>query len=496
MLLDCKEAGYGGATGGGKSDALLMDALQFVHIPGYAALLFRRTYSDLSLPGALMDRAHEWLKGTNAKWKEKEKTWVFPHDGGPDSSLTFGFMDTEKDRYRYASTELQYVGFDEGTQFAEIMYTFMSSRLRYNTALMDAAQRIGYKVPLRLRLATNPGGIGHEWVKRRFIIEGPANGRVFVPSKLIDNPSVDYDSYMEMLGLLDPVTREQYINGNWDAIETGGQFERTWFNGKIKKLYPKFKKIVRYWDLAATKPNPGNPDPDWTCGALCALDENNEYWILDIVRIRETSGVVRQLVQSVAEDDIDRYGDVQVWAEQEPGSSGSAVASAYKKEYMSEFAMRFEKTSGKKEFRARVVAIAAQHGIVNVFDSAFVPAMLDEFVSFGLEGVHDDQVDAVSGAFRKLRRLNHEMYFGALADAKTINPLKQFEAMKAQAGVRVVKSPMMNYSEYLDGETRPGIRMFDVDGELLYEENVPLDPNDAYQASIARGKAAGIVVGR
>jgi len=71
LLLPHLEAFYGGAAGGGKSFALLMAALQYADIPGYAAILFRRTYSDLALPGALMDVAANWLRGTDARWHEK-----------------------------------------------------------------------------------------------------------------------------------------------------------------------------------------------------------------------------------------------------------------------------------------------------------------------------------------------------------------------------------------------------------------------------------------
>lgn len=92
-----REVLFGGAAGGGKSSALLAAALQYVHIPGYAALLVRRTYADLSKPGALIDRAHSWLRKTDAKWNDQKKQWTFPSG----ATLTFGYLDDENDKYRY-----------------------------------------------------------------------------------------------------------------------------------------------------------------------------------------------------------------------------------------------------------------------------------------------------------------------------------------------------------------------------------------------------------
>ena len=93
LALSGEEAFYGGAAGGGKSDALLMAALQYVEEPGYSAILFRRTYADLALPGALMDRAAEWLAHTDAKWEGTRKAWTFPSG----AMLVFGYLDNERD---------------------------------------------------------------------------------------------------------------------------------------------------------------------------------------------------------------------------------------------------------------------------------------------------------------------------------------------------------------------------------------------------------------
>jgi hypothetical protein len=204
--LDCLEALYGGAAGGGKSDALLMAALQFVNVPGYAALLLRRTYADLSLPGALMDRASEWLQGSGAEWRDQDKTWRFPSG----ASITFGYLETERDKFRYQGAEFQFVGYDELTQFSETQYAYLLSRLR---------RLHGSTIPLRARGATNPGGIGHEWVKRRFI-DSPG-ARVFVPARLDDNPHVDQEAYDSALQQLDATTRMQLRDGLW-VRDSGG----------------------------------------------------------------------------------------------------------------------------------------------------------------------------------------------------------------------------------------------------------------------------------
>lgn len=207
LSLDCLEALYGGAAAGGKSSALLMAALQYVHVPGYAALLLRRTFADLALPGAIMDRAHAWLVGTGAMWNERDKRWSFPSG----ATLTFGYCETAKDVYRYQGAEFQFIGVDEATQWPEQPYRYLLSRLR---------RLEGSTVPLRARTSANPGGLGHEWVKRRFI-ESTDPERRFVAAQLADNPHVDAVAYRRSLAQLDENTRRQLEEGIWER-DTGG----------------------------------------------------------------------------------------------------------------------------------------------------------------------------------------------------------------------------------------------------------------------------------
>jgi hypothetical protein len=236
--LECLEAFYGGAAGGGKTDALLMAALQYVHVPGYTALILMKTFADLSKPKALMDRAHEWLQGTGAQWSEKNKRWTFQTEGAP-ATLDFGYLQTDADKYNYRTAEYQFIGFDELTRFAKQTYTYLFSRLR---------KLEGVDVPIRMRSASNPaqpGEPGMLWVEERFIPEGfdptdearhaprvliktgedeetgePIN-RWFVFARLEDNPYLDASEYEKSLSELDPVSRAQLRRGDWKIRHRG-----------------------------------------------------------------------------------------------------------------------------------------------------------------------------------------------------------------------------------------------------------------------------------
>lgn len=207
LAVDALEALYGGAAGGGKSSALLMAALQYADRPGYSALILRRTYADLALAGAIMDRAKEWLIPQGIGWNEREKTFRFPSG----ATLSFGYLETEADRLRYQGSEYNFLAFDELTQFTETQYAYLLSRLRRSR---DS------DIPLRARAGSNPGGPGHEWVFRRFVKE-PSPSRAFVPARLDDNPHLDRAAYRLSLDALDPVTRRQLRDGEWIQDHSG-----------------------------------------------------------------------------------------------------------------------------------------------------------------------------------------------------------------------------------------------------------------------------------
>lgn len=251
LSLPHHEAFYGGAAGGGKSDALLMAALQFADVPGYSALILRRSFQDLALPGALLDRAHSWLGNSGAKWKDQTKQWEFPLAYGTENpTLNFGYLEHEKDKYRYQSSEFDCIEFDELTQFSGTQYTYMFSRLR---------KTADSKVPfVRMRSASNPGNQGHEFVKLRFVDPGDPR-RPFIPARLADNPHIEQQSYRESLAELDPETRRQLEEGDWseptpEGAYYGRQYDAAEREGRITHVpHTPNLPVDTWWDLGIAK---------------------------------------------------------------------------------------------------------------------------------------------------------------------------------------------------------------------------------------------------
>lgn len=220
--LECKEAFYGGAAAGGKSEALLMAALQYIDVPGYAALILRKDTQRLRLAGGLIPRSFEWLANSGHTWREQNRQWTFVNKKAP-ATITFGYLKDRQDKYRYGSSEFQYIAFDELTEFTEDDYLFLFSRLR---------KRKEIAAPLRIRSASNPGNLGHAWVLQRFIPDearhGDAsesiywkNGIAYVPARIRDNPAIDENEYRESLRHLPPLERERLMNGDWSVREEG-----------------------------------------------------------------------------------------------------------------------------------------------------------------------------------------------------------------------------------------------------------------------------------
>ncbi len=246
LTLPHKDAFYGGQAGGGKSDALLMAALQFVHSPKHHALLLRRNFADLALHGALMDRAHDWLsRFPEVRWLEREHCYTFPSG----ATITFGYMEFERDKYRYQGADFTFIGIDEATQFTPTQYAYLFSRLR---------KQEDTDIPCRFRAASNPGNIGHNYIKARYISPGDPD-KPFVKAALKDNPYLNYDDYMDSLKELDKITYMQLAEGVWDDPTPEGSYygqllAQAEAEGRIGFVpYEPQLRVSTWWDLGLAK---------------------------------------------------------------------------------------------------------------------------------------------------------------------------------------------------------------------------------------------------
>ena len=206
---------YGGAAGGGKSYAMLVDPLRYAHRSAHRGLILRRSMPELR---ELIDKSRELYPKAfqGCKYREVEKMWTFPSG----AKIEFGFLERDADVYRYQGQAYSWIGFDEITHLpTEFAWNYLASRLR--TTDPDI-------VPY-MRCTANPGGVGATWVKKRYIdpvlpnesFEGEDGlTRKFIPARLQDNPFLATDGrYERMLKALPPTQRQQLLEGNWDVSE-------------------------------------------------------------------------------------------------------------------------------------------------------------------------------------------------------------------------------------------------------------------------------------
>ena len=395
-MLPHREAFFGGAAGGGKSDALLMAALQYVDVPGYAALLIRRTFPELDQPGGLLDRSRDWLMNTEAKYNSQKKMWTFPSG----AKLAFGYLEIEKHKYQYQGSEFQFIGFDELTAHEMTNYTYLFSRCR-------KTQNI--PVPLRIRSASNPGNIGHEWVKERFISNTEDNGTKFVSAKIQDNPHLSQEEYLEFMSHLDYDTRMQLLHGDWDHVTSGDIFKRQWFKyfdqdeefyylGTSRRPVPK-NKCWRFGavDLAISL----KASADYTVIGVFDVTENGEIIVVEILRERMDAPTI----QETAENMYTRFNLDFLLSEKVQWQE--ALIHYLRRKGL---AVKAYMPKGDKASRARAASIRYEAGMVFHPKSApWFEAFETELVMFtgdDKQDPHDDQVDVISMACNQVGKIH------------------------------------------------------------------------------------------
>ena len=317
-----REVFYGGARGGGKSYAMLVDPLRYCDKTHHRALLLRRTMPELrdliTHSQRLYNRAFP-----GAKWREQEKEWRFPSG----AKIEFGYAENMTDALRYQGQSYTWIGIDELPQYpSPDIYNFLRSSLR----------SVDPEIPVFMRSTGNPGNIGSQWVREMFVNPAEPNKtfnleistptgtkritRRFIPAKLQDNPYLmQTDDYYAMLASLPEIQRKQFLDGDWDAFEDSAFPE---FNKNTHVVDP--FEIPKGWQRFRSA--------DWgysspACVLWFAIDYDNNLWIYrELYTKKITADVFARKVLELEKGEYIRYGvlDASTWAKR--GDIGPSIA--------------------------------------------------------------------------------------------------------------------------------------------------------------------------
>lgn len=416
---------FGGAAGGGKSFGLLLEAIRHIDNPGYGAVIFRRTYPEIMNEGGLWDGSSEIYPLIEGKSTESPPEWTFPSG----AKVRFAHMQHDKDRYSWQGSQICMIGFDELTHFTKKQFFYMLSRNRSTCGVKPT-----------MRGTTNPDA--DSWVKlfispwvhedwpaedraasgeiRFFLRDGDeitwlARGEThpdaisctFIEADLSDNPKLEEKDpdYRKRLMALPLVERERLLNKNWQIrAEGGNKFKRAWFP-VLDAIPEDLEKVVRFWDFAATEETAANSmrdGPDYT--ASCKMGRRKagafpRYVVLHATWDRLSPGKVESTVYNLAEQD---GRACEVYFEEEPGSAGKNNTFNYKTRVLAGFFAQGIRSTGSKEIRANTLSSQAEAGNVGIVRGHWNEGFFGFLEPFPSTKIHDDVVDAASGAMEQL----------------------------------------------------------------------------------------------
>lgn len=426
---------YGGAAGGGKTWALLMEPLRHVRNPGFGAVIFRRTTVQVRNEGGLWDESERLYPLVGARGFRSSLEWRFPTGAG----VRFAHLEHDKTVYDWQGAQAPLIGFDELTHFSARQFWYLVSRNRSTcgvrpyiraTCNPDADSWVAGFIAWWLDAATGlpaPERAGRlrwfvrvddalVWADDLSDLHGryphlPAKSATFIPARLSDNVALTTadPGYLANLLALPTVERARLLDGNWKVRAAAGLlFRRHWC--KIVDASPEGLRLVRGWDLAGT-PKTAHNDPDWTCATLIGRSDAGRYYVLDHLRLRDTPGEVERLIRHTAERD---GASVEVSLPQDPGQAGKAQSLALI-QALEGYAVRATPESGDKATRFGPFSAQCEAGAVCVLRGEWNEAWFAALEAFP-EGRHDDDADSTSRAFNTFlaARLNSEGFLELL----------------------------------------------------------------------------------
>lgn len=423
---------FGGSAGGGKSFASLLEPLRHVHNPRFGAVIFRRTYPEITKEGGLWDEAQRLYKQIGAESNKNDLSFHF----SSSAKITFASMQYEDDKYSWKSSQIPLILFDQLESFTSGQFFYMFSRNR---------STCGVKPYIRATCNPEPGWLADflawwisddgyadlsragilRWMVRKgddqinwFDTEQeakdqypniPAKSVTFIPATVYDNQELlkQDPGYIANLKALPLVDRERLLGdakrgGNWKIKPSAGKvFNRAWF--KTVDAVPAGGVIVRRWDFAATAKELNKPDPDYTASCLM-LKVKGEYFILDVTADQLSPANVDKFFINLTKQNAACFGkegrQYRARWEQEPGSAGKRES--YRMTRMLAGIDARGVTSQKdKLVRAKPLAAQAEVGNVYLLKGDWNEAFLNHM--HGQPQLpHDDMMDAASGAFYDL----------------------------------------------------------------------------------------------
>ncbi|WP_202526215.1 phage terminase large subunit [Sneathiella litorea] len=418
---------YGGAAGGGKSFALLMEPLRHAVRGEFKAVIFRRTSKQVRNEGGLWDASAALYGTLGGQAKESELSWKFPSG----ASISFGHLEHEKNKYDWQGSELVFIGFDELTHFTETQFFYLLSRNRSTgrarpyvraTCNPDADSWVadfirwwidpetGY--PISSRSGVLRWFVRDEdsliWGEDKCALEAAHPGQIaksvtFIAASIEDNRVLmERDpGYRANLAALSTVDRERLLKGNWKIRPAAGAyFRRSWF--PVVEAAPVSARRVRGWDLAASHMEPG-ASPDWTVGARLARDAGGVFYVEHVERLRGSPNEVERAIRNLAMSD---GREAEIALPQDPGQAGKAQVQALVR-LLAGFRVKSQPVTGSKIVRAMPFSSQAEAGNVKLVEGSWNADFLAELENFPT-GRHDDQVDAVCEAFHALTQVSQK----------------------------------------------------------------------------------------
>lgn len=425
---------YGGAAGGGKTWAILLEALRHKDVPGFGGVIFRKNYNQITAEGGLWDASMKLY--SQVPGAKSGKTPRHHWDFGKTAKLSFAYLEGEEDLRSWQGTEIAFIGFDELTHFSKRQFLYMLSRNRSTcgvkpymraTCNPDADswvaefiswwidQGSGYPIKERsgqIRWMVNLNDIitwhaTREEAVQYAISEGGLSPNeaeatpksvTFIASSITDNKVLmeKNPGYMANLRALPVVDMERLLKGNWKIKAAAGLYFRRTQVTMLEALPTDVILWARGWDLAATSEDEAG-DPAYTAGVLIGKRRNGRYVIADVINKRLSAAEVRILIKMTAAADKKRYGRVIQRLPQDPGQAGKAQAQSMIK-MLSGFLVKAIPESGSKESRAEPLAAQWQAGNVDVLEAEWNDMYFNQLESFP-ESKFKDMVDASSSAF-------------------------------------------------------------------------------------------------